>query len=98
MKRYFPVLLSKAGEIKALTKLTQNVKDEITPVIQVLADGYDRVEAFALAEWTFDDNEIFLDFSLCPIFDRARTRSLITNLSGAGVNVHNKGYDYYKIM
>lgn len=87
MKRYFPVLLSKAGEITALTNLSQNVKDEISPIIQVLADGYNRVENFASTEWSFDDNELFLDFSLCAPFDRARTRSLITNLVAAGVNV-----------
>jgi len=87
MKKYFPVLLSKAGEIKALSKLSPNVKEEIVPVIQVLTDGYDRVETFASTEWSFDDNKLFLDFSLCDPFDRARTRNLITNLSVAGVNV-----------
>jgi hypothetical protein len=87
MKIYFPVLLSKAGEITALTNLSQNVKDEISPIIQVLPEGYNRVENFASTDWSFDDNEIFLDFSLCDPFDRARTRSLITNLSAAGVNV-----------
>lgn len=87
MKRYFPVLLSKAGELTALSNLTQNVKDEITPVIQVLPGNYDRVEAFASADWSFDDNELFLDFSLCDPFDRVATRRLMTNLSGAGVNV-----------
>ncbi len=87
MKKYFPVLLSKAGEITALTNLTQNLKEEISPIIQVLADGYNRVENFASTEWSFDDNELFLDFSLCDPFDRASTRSLITNLVTAGVNV-----------
>jgi hypothetical protein len=87
MKKYFPILLSKAGEIKALSKLSLNVKVEIAPVIQVLTDGYDRVETFASTEWSFDDNELFLDFSLCAPLDTVRTRTLITNLSTAGVNV-----------
>lgn len=87
MKRYFPILLSKAGEIKALTKLTQNVKNEIAPVIQVLTDGYDRVESFASSEWTFKDNELFLDFSLCDTFERVRVKNLITNLSDKRVKV-----------
>ncbi len=87
MKRYFPVLLSKAGEFTALTNLTQNVKDEISPIIQVLSDGYERVENFASTKWSFQGNKLFLDFSLCNPFDRAKTRSLIINLSAAGVNV-----------
>jgi hypothetical protein len=87
MKRYFPLLLSKAGEMTALKNLTQIIKDEITPVIQVLPDGYDRVEHFALNNWVFAGNELFLDFSLCDPFDRTRTRGLITNLSAAGVSV-----------
>lgn len=87
MRKYFPVLLSKAGETKALTKLTQNVKDEIAPIIQVLPNGYDRIETFATAEWIFEGNEFFLDFSLCDQFDKVKTRTLITNLSSAGVNV-----------
>jgi hypothetical protein len=87
MKRYFPVLLSKAGELKALSNLAQNVKDEIAPVIQVLADNFDRIEEFASANWAFDDNQLFLDFSLCDPFDRVATRGLITNLTVAGVNV-----------
>lgn len=87
MKKYFPVLLAKAGELTALSNLAQGVKDEISPVIQVLTGNYDKVEVFASNEWAFADNELFLDFSLCDPFDRGRTRNLITNLSGAGVNV-----------
>ncbi len=87
MKRYFPILLAKAGEFTALSKLDQNVKDEIAPVIQVLTGNYDRVETFASTNWSFADNELFLDFSLCDPFDRPRTRTLIVNLSNAGVNV-----------
>lgn len=87
MKRYFPLLLSKAGEMAALTNLTQHVKDELAPVIQVLPDGYNRVEHFALNNWVFAGNELFLDFSLCVPFDRGRTRGIITQLVAAGVNV-----------
>jgi hypothetical protein len=87
MKRYFPILLSKSGEITALTNLTQRVKDEIAPIIQVLIDGYDRVEKFASTEWSFDHKKLFLDFSLCVPFDTAKTRNIITNLSDAGVNL-----------
>lgn len=87
MKRYFPLLLSKAGETTALVKLTQPVKDEISPIIQVLPDGYDRVEHFAVNNWAFAGNELFLDFSLCEPFDRAAKRRLLTRLSAAGVHI-----------
>lgn len=87
MKRYFPILLSKAGEFVALSNLVQNVKDEIVPVIQVLPENYDRVETFASSDWVFSNNQLFLDFSLCDPFDRTATRNLIVNLNNAGVNV-----------
>lgn len=103
MKKYYPLLLSKAGEITALTNLSQNVKDEVSPVIQVLPDGFDRVENFASNEWVFDDNELLLDFSLCDPFERGRIRNLITNLSAVGVNVvtviqSNSDARYYTLL
>lgn len=87
MKKYFPILLSKAGEIKALSNLTQNVKNGIAPIMQVLPSEYNRVEVFASEHWSFDDNQLFLDFSLCGPFQRTDTRNLISNLTLAGVNV-----------
>jgi len=87
MKKYFPILLSKAGEIKALSNLTENVKDEIAPIMQVLPGEYNRVEAFASEFWSFDDNQLFLDFSLCDPFERINTRNLIRNLTLEGVNI-----------
>ncbi len=87
MKRYFPILLSKTGELIALSRLTQNVKDEISPVMQILPDSYDKVENFGLTNWAFPDNELFLDFSLCNPFDRIASRNLIRNLVTGGVKV-----------
>jgi len=87
MKNYFPILLSKAGEFKALAKLSQNVKDEIAPIIQVIPDNFQRVEAFAITEWSFNGNSLYLDFSLVEPFDRVTTRNLIQKLVAAGVNV-----------
>lgn len=86
MKKYFPILVSKAGELTALSNLTSAVKDDVAPVIQVLPDSYDRVEAF-LPNWSFSANEVYLDFSLCNPFDGAATRSLILGLINGGVNV-----------
>jgi hypothetical protein len=72
MKRYFPILLSKASELVALNRLQQQVKVEITPVIEVLNEmmedddgNYEpKLENRLRDIWAFDGNSIFLDFSL----------------------------------
>lgn len=87
MKKYFPILLAKAGEVTALSHLGQNVKDEIAPIFEVLPDSYGRIESSFIANWIFDDNEIYLDFSLCDPINLRATTNLINNLSNAGVNV-----------
>lgn len=86
MKKYFPILLSKAGEITALKNLEQTVKNEIAPIIQVLPDAYERIENFASEHWTFIGNQLFLDFSLSIPLNNTRIRNTITNLSENGVN------------
>lgn len=63
MKKYFPVLLSKDGEIKAMQHLSQNVKDEICPVVEVLANRTDAITASLSQHWSFNDNQVILDFS-----------------------------------
>ncbi|PQJ10131.1 hypothetical protein CJD36_015655 [Flavipsychrobacter stenotrophus] len=40
MKKYFPILISKEGELKALTHLSQDVKENICPIIEVLPDMF----------------------------------------------------------
>jgi len=40
MKKYFPILVSKLGEIKALECLTQAAKEEISPVIELTPDMF----------------------------------------------------------
>jgi hypothetical protein len=86
MKKYFPLLLSKAGEFNALARLNQNVKNDIAPIIEVLPDSYNRTEEFAMLNWTFNDNLLFLDFSYCNPIDIASTSRIIQNLS-ANVNI-----------
>lgn len=39
MKKYYPILVSKKGEQVALQHLTQDVKDDLCPVIEVLYDS-----------------------------------------------------------
>jgi hypothetical protein len=86
MKKYYPILLSKPGELKALSQLDLVTKNGVTPILQVLPDTSDRIEAFA-ADWNFDGNELYLDFSLMNPFVRATASNLITHLRLHGVDV-----------
>ncbi len=85
MKKYFPILLSKSGELTALTKLDQSVKDEISPILQVLAGNIDHIKKFA-SDWDFTDNELFLDFSLYGD-DYSLVRSFIGDLGSLNINI-----------
>ncbi|CAF3384529.1 unnamed protein product [Rotaria sp. Silwood2] len=38
MKKYYPILISKQGELTAIQHLTQDVKDNICPVIEILEE------------------------------------------------------------
>ena len=97
MKKYFPILLCKPGEITALSHLTQNVKDDIVPIIEVIGEGIiesdgsykSRLETDLINIWSFDDNKVFLDFSLLGDVDAhiPKIRRLFTNLMRNGVNV-----------
>lgn len=80
MKRYYPILISRKGEIVALQHLKQPTKDAICPVIEIVDDSLekrikdksgnvkivykDEFENFLKTHWSFFGNEIILDFSL----------------------------------
>lgn len=64
MKKYYPILLSKAGELTALSNLSENVKTEIAPVLQILDGTLSNVESFLIDRWNFESNSIYLDLSL----------------------------------
>ena len=79
MKKYYPILVAKKGELVALQRLEQKVKDEICPIIEVVQDTIekkikengiektvyrDEFEKFLNGHWNFFNNEIILDFSL----------------------------------
>ncbi|MGN6478517.1 MAG: beta family protein, partial [Flavipsychrobacter sp.] len=85
---YYPILLSKSGELTALRHLTQAVKNETCPVFEILEDNMDALEAFLIAEWTFDDNRAMLDFSLLENVDPSlrRIRRFFDTLYANGVN------------
>lgn len=87
--KYYPILLSKAGEFKALHELAPKVKNEISPVIEVLNGTIAKIEASLRADWAFQANQVLLDFSnYGPITaaDISSFNTLFSNLIGASVN------------
>lgn len=86
MKKYYPILLSKAGELSALSKLDLITKNEVTPILQVLSGSIKKIENFH-SHWNFKDNELFLDFSLMDPFSHITILNLIQHLQSNGVNV-----------
>lgn len=102
MKKYFPILVSKQGEFNALSHLTMDVKQSITPIIQILKDKPKEEKTNAKRkstekppviittltnEWNFTGNEIYIDFSLYDPFDYQKGKWLMDNLVVNNVNV-----------
>lgn len=87
--KYFPILLSKAGELNALKHLNQNTKDEISPVLQVLQENLGSIENFLTEAWSFPANQILLDFSLIGDVSAEihRIEAVIRNSLNNGVHV-----------
>jgi len=86
MKKYYPILLSKAGELTALSKLDQTSKNNTVPILQVLEEHISKIESF-YSHWNFAGNELFLDFSLTDPFNIRSVSALIRHLQANGVNV-----------
>lgn len=61
--KYYPILLSKAGEFKALKELNITVKREVSPIIEILDTSLERVETKLIEDWSFAGNQVLLDFS-----------------------------------
>lgn len=99
MKKYYPIFLSKAGELEALRNLDSNIKNEICPIIQVIPEKESKstgktkapkehVLIEKLSEtWAFHNNAIFLDFSLLEPFNAVLVRNLIQRLTTRNVNI-----------
>jgi len=95
MKKYYPILLSKEGELVALQNLSQNIKDGIAPVLEITADTLfkdgdykNKIQDSLLESWAFEGNKIFVDFSYFTNTSgeiRAINR-LLTYLLNNGVN------------
>jgi hypothetical protein len=80
MKKYFPILVSKKGELVAMQHLSQNVKDEISPLIEIIKGSMEKkkkrededfdiihtddLENYFKTHWSFFGNQVMLDFSL----------------------------------
>lgn len=89
MKKYYPILLSKAGELTALSHLSESVKTKISPVIQILSENLSATENFIRTHWAFSENQILLDFSLFENIDEriSDIQLLFSELIAEGVNV-----------
>lgn len=102
MKQYYPILLSKAGEFGALSNLSDEIRMKTSPIIQVLNGNYERVKTLGTNVWNFNNNELFLDFSLTDTHVRDK-RDLIDYLYGVHVNVvpvikHNDLPGYKRLL
>lgn len=87
-KNYYPILVSKRGEFKALDKLSNEVKLAICPVIQILDGALDSTKAFCINKWTFSQNQVFIDFSLSDHhYSRDQIVSFVRDLVNNDVNV-----------
>lgn len=86
MIKYYPILLSKAGEVKALRNLSQNVKSEIAPILQLLKNDYDRLQKFAIESWSFEDNKIMIDVSLCENLNIVKLTTMFEAMRLGNVN------------
>jgi hypothetical protein len=86
--KYYPILLSKAGEFKALKELNITVKREVSPIIEILDTSLERVETKLIEDWSFAGNQVLLDFSNYNSITRdiVKIETLFDNLLTAGVN------------
>ncbi|MGE5944076.1 MAG: beta family protein [Flavobacteriales bacterium] len=101
MKKYYPILVSKKGEIVALQHLEQSVKDEVSPIIEVIESSFvkvlknnefeykDDLIKFFKTHWTFFGNQVVMDFSLLKKWDLhgAKVKQIIISMIKSGVNV-----------
>jgi hypothetical protein len=86
MKKYYPILVAKAGELSALSHLSPDVQNMTSPIIQVISGSQARLINFGCDFWNFDGNELYLDFSLVQD-DEASVESFIITLVEHNVNV-----------
>lgn len=61
IKKYFPVLKAKAGELKAIETLAQDEKIDLSPVIELLPESYESTMTKLQSSWTFENNQILVD-------------------------------------
>ncbi|MFD2968545.1 beta family protein [Sphingobacterium bambusae] len=86
MKKYYPILLSKSGELVALKNIFDEVKGGVSPIIQVLPGTDSKVLDFARDHWSEKNYELLIDFSLFKPFDEEKIANLIDGLLLIGVN------------
>lgn len=87
--KYFPILLSKAGELKALKELNKAIVPDISPIIEILDGNLSAVEATLLSHWAFNGNQILIDFANYSNVTRdiGGITTFFANLFSAGINI-----------
>ncbi|MFC1225344.1 hypothetical protein ACFE6N_16160 [Pedobacter sp. BG31] len=87
--KYYPILLSKAGELIALEKLAQNVKNTSAPIIQIVEDNFTSISDHLKNNWSFTNNEVLLDFSLINSLSSkiSDVTLIITDAIANGINI-----------
>lgn len=87
--KYFPILKAKAGEFSSLAKLSNSLRYDIVPVIELVADCENATRKHLVNEWDFPDNRVIID----PFYFRLTGNSfdayliLLRELKEKGVNV-----------
>jgi|GEM_PF-1998293 len=101
MKKYFPILMSKSGELRALSQLSPAVKEILSPVIRVIPTTIDSfIKFFPRLEGI---SQLFLDFSQYKPSDTNTIDDIITLLQITGIDVvpviYNKSEKpYYELL
>lgn len=102
MKKYYPVFVSKDGELKSLSMLYPEVKRDICPILRVLSKEESKILKY-ISEWNFSDNEIFFDFSLANDMAADDISNMLSFLLAAKVNIvpvveKNSRKSYLKVV
>ncbi|MBO0953224.1 beta family protein [Fibrella forsythiae] len=92
---YTPILVSKEGELIALSYLLPDQKDNTIPLIQLIPDAKeDRVKDYVqtrikplVDSWSFPGNRIYLDSSYLQQYEFGVTQDFFNKLKNNGINI-----------
>ncbi len=106
MKKYYPIFISKKGELAAFQHIIHDVKGDICPVFEVISKSINKTskdrkteevttkyneafEKYFITHWSFDGNQIILDFSCFQEIETNifQINRFINSIIEKGVNV-----------